>query len=196
MSKEPLFYRTVRPLIVLFVKLYRPTIIGKENIPAYEGVVLAGNHTNYLDTVLLISSTKRTVHYLAKEELHKSKIGFLFKAMATIPVNRKKKDPNALKQAYKVLNDNGVIGIHPEGTINRTDDIILPFKYGAVSMAEKTNSYIVPFSITGKYKIFRKSVTICFGEKYKVNKELKEEKEILEEKVKALILKNRKKENK
>ena len=35
--------------------------------------------------------------------------------------------------------------------INKTENIILPFKYGAVKMAKETNSYIVPFSITNKY---------------------------------------------
>ena len=28
----------------------------------------------------------------------------------------------------------------------------MPFKYGTVKMAKETNCYIVPFSITGKYK--------------------------------------------
>ena len=74
------------------------------------------------------------------------------------------------------------------------NDIIMPFKFGAVSMSSKTNSTIVPFSITGKYKIFRKnSVTICFGKPYKINTDsLEEANNELMDKVKTLIIKNRK----
>ena len=49
------------------------------------------------------------------------------------------------------LKEDKVIGIFPEGTINRTDDIIMPFKIGAVKMAYETNSEIVPFAITGDF---------------------------------------------
>jgi 1-acyl-sn-glycerol-3-phosphate acyltransferase len=55
-----------------------------------------------------------------------------------------------------------VIGIFPEGTINRTDDIIMPFKIGAVKMAKETNTKIVPFVITGEYKAFKKNIAIEF----------------------------------
>ena len=55
------------------------------------------------------------------------------------------------------LEEDKLIGIFPEGTFNRTNDIVMPFKYGAVSMASKTNSTVVNFSITGKYKLFKKN---------------------------------------
>ena len=51
----------------------------------------------------------------------------------------------------KVVIDNKVIGIFPEGTINRTEDIIMPFKYGAVKMSKETNKLLVPFAINNKY---------------------------------------------
>ena len=38
----------------------------------------------------------------------------------------------------------------------------MPFKIGAVKMSKETNTKIVPFVITGKYKVFKKSVTIEF----------------------------------
>ena len=51
-------------------------------------VVLGGNHTSNLDCLLLISSTKRKIHFLAKDSLIKGKFGFIFKNMGIIPVNR------------------------------------------------------------------------------------------------------------
>ena len=81
------------------------------------------------------------------------------------------------------LKDNGVIGIFPEGTVNKSKDELLPFKYGAVSFASKTDSYIVPFAITGKYKLFRKSVKVKYGKPYKVKTDLEKENEILRNKI-------------
>jgi 1-acyl-sn-glycerol-3-phosphate acyltransferase len=68
--KEPKFYRFARLIVTAFVKLvYRPTVVGKENIPKEGGIVLAGNHTNYFDSILLISCTKRTIHFLGKKRI-------------------------------------------------------------------------------------------------------------------------------
>ena len=161
--KEPKLYRIVRPIIkVLFYILYKPTIIGKENIPKEGKIILAGNHTNNLDCILLISSTKRTIHFLAKEELMQGIKKIIFKNMGIIPVNRKIHDKEALKSAINTLHNDKVIGIFPEGTFNRTKNTILPFKIGAVKMASVTKSKIVPFTITGKYTLFKKNIKIQF----------------------------------
>ena len=78
------------------------------------------------------------------------------------------------------------MGIFPEGTINRTKDIIMPFKKGAVVMAIKTNSPIVPFAINGKYK--KNELKIIFGKPYYPKTEdAEKEIEILEDKVIDLI---------
>lgn len=168
-EKDPIFYKIVRPIITLFVKVcYRPTIIGKENIPKNGRIVIAGNHTNNFDCILLIASTKRCIHFLAKDELYKGPKKILFKNMGIIPVNRRQKDGQSLKKAIDFLNKDMSIGIFPEGTFNRSDKTILPFKIGAVKMAHDTNSKIVPFVIKGEYKLFRKSVSIEFLKPMKV----------------------------
>lgn len=160
---KPFLYRIVRPIIKIFMKVfYCPKYIGLENIPKEGRIVLAGNHTNNLDALLIISTTKRTIHFLAKDSLVKGIKGIIFKNMGIIPVNRTIHDKNALKNAIDILNKDEVIGIFPEGTINRTNDIIMPFKIGSVKMSYETNSKIVPFTITGKYKLFKKDITIEF----------------------------------
>ena len=190
---EPLLYKIVRPLIKLYVDiLYNPKIIGKENIPKDKRVILAGNHTNNFDSILLISSTKRCIHFLAKDSLYKGFKKIIFKNMGIIPVNRKIHDKNAILKGTEILKNNGVIGIFPEGTINRTEDIIMPFKYGAVSMASKTDSLIVPFTITGDYKLFKNNLTLKFEEPYKINSEdLTKENEKLMKIVSASLKKSR-----
>ena len=161
--KEPLLYRIVRPIVTFLVHIvFRPTYISLENIPKSGRIVLAGTHTNDFDSPLLMSCTKRVIHFLAKESLTKGILGPAFKALGLIPVNRSIHDKGALKSAINTLEEDKVIGIFPEGTINRTDDLIMPFKIGAVKMSKETNTKIVPFVITGKYKVFKKSVTIEF----------------------------------
>ena len=58
---------------------------------------------------------------------------------------------------------------------------LLPFKFGAVSMAQKTGAYLVPFVITGTYKFRSKDLVVRIGKPFKV-----EEKEDLEKANKQL----------
>lgn len=184
--KEPILYRMVRPIITwLFRLIYHPTYIGLNNISTDTKCVLAGNHTNNFDCLLLISSTKRTIHFLAKDELTKGLKKIIFNNMAIIPVNRKIHDKNALNSGINVLNNGGLIGIFPEGTINKTNDTIMPFKIGAVKMAHDTESKIVPFVITGKYKPFRKSITVEFFKPFAIENNLDVENKKLMHKIKT-----------
>ena len=172
--KDVLLYKILRPIItVLFKTLYRPKIIGIENISNSGRLILAGNHTNNFDSALLISSTKRNIHFLAKVELFKGIKKLLFSNMGLIPVYRNGKDQKALQTAYKYLENNKVIGIFPEGTFGKGK--ILPFKMGAVKMAYETNSKIVPFAIKGTYKLFSKNLKIVFGKPIKIKSDNLEE---------------------
>ena len=64
-------YIIARPIITLFMKLfYKVEIINKENIRD-KNALLVGNHTSNLDALLVISSTKRNIRFLAKQELFK-----------------------------------------------------------------------------------------------------------------------------
>ncbi len=184
---EAFLYKVVRPIITfLFIHLYKPKIIGKENIPKEGRIILAGNHTNNFDCFLLMSSTKRCIHFLAKDELWKGPKRIIFSHLGLIPVNRRKKDPNSLFMAKSYLEHEKVIGIFPEGTFSR-DGNLLPFKYGAVKMAEDTNTSIIPFAIKGKYKIFSKDLQIIFGEELKIKENLEIENKKLQNKVKELL---------
>ncbi len=161
--KEPMLYRFLKPLIKGFITLcFRPKYIGLENIPKDGRCVLAGNHTRIFDPLLIVGCTKRTVHFLAKDELYKGVNGIIFRHMGIIPVNRKIHDKDALKMAKDVLNNDCLIGIFPEGTVNKTSDVIIPFKIGAVKMAHDTKSKIVPFVIKGKYKLIGGKLSIEF----------------------------------
>ncbi len=171
--KEPFFYRFIaRPIVRVFIKLwYHPTVVGLENVPKKGRVVLAGNHTNDMDSVMMVGIVPyRVLHFLAKDSLLKGAKKLIFKGMGIIPVNRSIHDKNALNNAINALNEDKSIAIFPEGTINRTEDIIMPFKIGAVKMASETNSEIVPFIITGEYRFRSKDLKIEFLKPIKIPK--------------------------
>lgn len=144
----------------LFMK---PTIIHKENIPE-GGFLYAGTHVSYFDGLEVGYTTTRCVHFIAKKELFKNiLLNNFFKFLGVIPVDRNNKNPEAKKEAIDNLKNNNIVCIFPEGTINKTNNYILPFKYGAVSIAHKANKPIVPFAIIGKPKIFNYRVKIIIG---------------------------------
>jgi len=166
-EKDVLLYKLVRPIVTIFVKIvYRPTIIGKENIPKKGKIILAGNHTSILDCVLLMSSTKRNIHYLAKKELFTGIKKIFFSNMGLIPVDRSKKDKSVLPLAKKYLDNGCVIGIFPEGTTEKGIKKLLPFKIGAVKLSNETNTKIIPFKIIGDYKPFKKNIKIIFEKEF------------------------------
>ena len=192
MKDKKIIYNLVKGFCYpFFMLLYHPKIVGKEKLNTKEGYILAGNHTAYLDVFLLIAANKRQIHCFTIIELFNTKIkNSFFTSMGCIPVDRKKKNNGSILEGVKVLNEEKVVGIFPEGTYNRTDKIIIPFKYGAVAMAQKTNKALIPFAIVGKYQIFGKSVKIVFGEPYKLKEDLETENHKLEQKVISLIKEN------
>ena len=72
------------------------------------------------------------------------------------------------------------------------DSILLPFKYGAVSMASKTNAKIVPFGVTGHYVKNSNDLTVSFAKPLDVNNynSLEEANLALRENVKSLVKQN------
>ena len=176
MPKDTTFYKVVRPLVVFLVKiLFHPKVKGIENIPKDKRFLLAGNHTKFLDPVIIVGVQKRHIHFLAKEELFHGITKFIVKGMGCVPVNRKIHDHNALQGAIDYLNNDLCVGIFPEGTINKTNKTVLPFKIGAVKACHDTNTLLVPFVITGRYKIIGKGVQIEFLKPIKIGNDLTKE---------------------
>ena len=193
-QKDTIFYKIVKPLVWFFIKVFiHPKVIGLENIPKKGRILLAGNHTRWLDPVSLVGITKRQVHFLAKEELFHGITKPIVKGMGCVPVNRKIHDKSALEEAIHFLEADLCIGIFPEGTINRTKEVIMPFKIGAVKACHDTNTKLVPFIITGKYKVFGKSATIEFLEPITIGDNLEEENQKFMELVKEKRIEGMKK---
>ena len=171
-KKSDTSYRFLRFLLSpVATVLYHPVYIGKDNIPESGSVILCSNHRHAADAAFLSMSTKRTVHYLAKKELHTSPLGFFYRMAQTIPVDRSRKDSNPSAAAHEVLKKNEVIGIFPEGTRNKHAEELLPFHYGAVRMAQKSGASIVPIAICGEIKPFTGNVRVHIGKPYTIGEE-------------------------
>lgn len=186
--KESKLYTISLPIIKILVKIIlRPKIINKEYIND-EKIILAGTHTHDLDCLLLMSSTKRHIHFLAKKELFEGKFKFIFKNMDLIPVDRKNKDKSVIPAAKKYLEENKIVGIFPEGTYSKNHEL-LPFKIGTVKIAHDTNSKIVPFIIKGNY--FKNNLKIVYGPPFKIESDnLEEENKKFREKIIKMLEEN------
>ena len=189
--KKEILYIIFRPIFTfIFKAYYNPTMINKEYIPKKGAAVIAGNHKHALDPILVDVCTKRVVHTLAKKDLHDGKFGCFFRAIGTIPVDLKAKhNKQSLTTAIDYLKKDSLINVSPEAKRNYTEEILLPFKVGAVVMAQRTNCKIVPYSITGDYKFRSKNLKITFGKPLDVSKMTVEEaNELLFNKVKKLLI--------
>ena len=188
------FYRIVKPLLNFLIWfLYHPKVVGRENIPKKGPVVFAGNHTRWSDPPTLCAIVHgRQVHFLAKIELFRKGglTTMITKGMGSIPVDRTKHDKGALDNAINALKSGLSIGVFPEGTINRTDDITMPFKIGAVKMSHDANATLVPFVITGKYNLFRRGIQIEFLKPIENEDDLEKMNEKLRQAVSDGIVKN------
>lgn len=197
MKKNYFIYKTFRFIFFPLMKIvYRPKIVNAHYIPKKGAAIIAGNHKHALDPILVDTCTKRMVFTLAKKDLHDGPFGFFFRAVGTIPVDLKSStNKGATSAAVDKLKEGNLINLSPEAKRNYTDELLLPFKYGAVSMAKKTNTKIIPYSITGDYKLFSNNLKIVFDKPIDIsNLEIEEANEKLYNNILKLLKENMSKE--
>lgn len=142
---------------------YRVKIVGKENIPEEGPAIICGNHLHAFDSVFLVAYTKRKIHFVAKKELFRHRfMRWIEKPFGLIPIDRDKhQDIEAMKKSLKVLKDNELLGIFPEGTRNGMAKHV-EIKSGVAYFAVKTGVKVIPIGIKGNFKLFSK-VTYNIG---------------------------------
>ena len=170
MKENKTLYKIAKAIYSKLLKIiYRPTVKGEKNIPEKGAIIFVGNHKHAFDPIMVMSNTNRTIHYMAKESLFKGIHGKIFESIGTIKIHKNKSNPIAIKEAEEILKQGGAVGIFPEGTRNRTNQELLKFRHGAVEIAKKTNTPIIPFAIKGDYKLFKKGLSIEFGKPIKIS---------------------------
>lgn len=153
-----MIYRIARMMLLIFLKIFNRIEIEGEKIPPQGPLVIVANHKSLWDPAVLGCSIKRTIHYMAKEELFQIPVlGRLLLMVQAFPVKRGKIDRNALRIALKCLEEGQVLGLFPEGTRSKTEEL-LPFQPGAAIFALKIGAPIIPVALVGTKSIFPASL--------------------------------------
>lgn len=139
---------------LIFGLMFRPKIIGVENLPASGGFILSANHVSNWDPPILATFIDREVCYMAKEELFKNPIfAATIRALHVFPVKRGAADKNAIKNAVKILKSGECLGLFPEGTRSKTGKIGKA-ESGVSLIASMTKVPIIPAALVNTNKIF------------------------------------------
>lgn len=143
---------------IFAIIIYRPKILGKENIPEAGGAMLCPNHIHNLDAAVIVAMFKRKVNVLAKEELFKNRfLCWIADLFGIYPVKRGKADMQAIKTSLTLLKKDEILLMFPEGTRNGMAKGIKP-KNGAVLIAATAKKPIIPIGIQGNFKPFTKVI--------------------------------------
>ena len=190
-----MFFWIIKIITFLPLSIFCPTrVIGKRNLPKGK-VILVCNHKSNIDYVYLFTNIWRKQYVLAKKSLFKNFfIGKFFKLCCGIPVDRDNVELDTIKQCLKVLKENKLLTIFPEGTRNKTNKDLLEFKAGASVFAIRSGAPIIPVYITKKPKLFCINKIIIgkplyFDNSYKGEEGTKKANEIIKENM--LSLKNK-----
>lgn len=164
--KENKSIKVLRPLAKLVVNtMFNLEFAGKENIPNSGSFIIASNHIQYFDPVIISVIVPRAVHFMAKSEVFENGFSaFFLKALNSFPVKRERIDRAALGYAKKIIDSGWLLGIFPEGRRSK-DGYIQNAKNGLAYLAQKTNAAVLPVSIykTPGDSSRRPRVTVRFG---------------------------------
>ena len=114
------------------------------------------NHYTLLDVAYPIATTWEELHFVAKKETFSTFFfGFLARSTKAIAANRDGSDVRTLLDCLKCLKNGEKIVIFPEGTRNKTNEELLPFKHGAAMMAIRAKVPVIVLVAYNKPKYFR-----------------------------------------
>lgn len=149
-------YNLAKGLFRIQFKLMGWKIRGLENLPPEGPVILAINHVSLWDPIVAASSVPRQVSYMAKEELFSIPLlGPIIRRLGAFPVKRGQGDMSAIRQSLKVLKEQKVLGLFPEGTRSKTGELQkgLP---GIALLMEKGKATVVPVKVSGTKQLLTK----------------------------------------
>jgi 1-acyl-sn-glycerol-3-phosphate acyltransferase len=141
------FVRIVTSLIAwIFFRTrgYRP-----EKVPAAGAVILAPNHFSFFDHFFLGVSLRRKVQFMAKSQLFKPPMSWIYTHGGVFPVRRGYADDDAFVTAVNVLDRGGVVAMYAEGGRSRSGELSTKPRRGIGRLALLSGAPIVPVAIHG-----------------------------------------------
>jgi len=166
-------YEIVRVLTSLYAwTFFRARSISSEKVPASGAVILAPNHFSFLDHFFLGAFIRRKVRFMAKSQLFKAPLQFVFSHGGVFPVRRGFGDEEAFITAGTILARGGCVAMYCEGGRSRTGKLSEKVRPGIGRLALESGAPIVPVAIHGSSKVrnwkrlqFPK-VTVQYGEPF------------------------------
>ena len=156
--------------------VFRVRVTGLEHLPASGPVLIAGNHTGFLDGPVVFVLLPRPSAFLVKSELYDSPFRRVLEFAHQIPVRRGTPDRTALRRALDVLRAGGVLGVFPEGT--RGEGRLESVQHGIGYLALRAGCPVVPVVCVGTAEAlpkgrrlprWRAPVTVAFGPAFQVS---------------------------
>jgi 1-acyl-sn-glycerol-3-phosphate acyltransferase len=149
--------RVVRPILWL---LFRPRVIGGENVPAYGPLIVASNHLSFIDSFIIPLAVPRPVTYIAKADyfvgggLKRGFVRWFLTNLGHVPVKRgaRRAAMGALEQAGDVLANSGAFAIYPEGT-RSPDGRLYRGRTGVGWLVLASGARVLPVALEGTEKI-------------------------------------------
>jgi 1-acyl-sn-glycerol-3-phosphate acyltransferase len=150
--RPSLGYRLLqRFLLGFFRTFYLLEVRSLEHIPVDGPVIIAANHVNPFDALVLVACVPRRMRFVVwNRTFDKPVIGWLLRATGCIPINRDKPDLTAFKESLRWLETGDMLGIFPEGRYTETGHLH-ELKPGTARIAMAAAAAIVPATLTGAY---------------------------------------------
>ncbi len=139
-------YRLGIPVLTLFLKLlFRLEVVGREHVPANQGVLLVARHRSYWDIPLLLAALgpRHRIHFVARHTLLRNPLFYPFVKYFAIPINRERFGMDDFRKVVRAIQDDKIVGIFPEGTTRPTPHV----RVGAVRFAERAKKPFLPVRI-------------------------------------------------
>jgi 1-acyl-sn-glycerol-3-phosphate acyltransferase len=171
-TREPDWvYEATRMLLTPYSwVLFRARGIDPEKVPAAGPVILAPNHFSFLDHFFLGISIRRKVRFMAKSQLFKKPMEFVFSHGGVFPVRRGHGDEEAFLTANTILGNGGCVAMYAEGGRSRTGRLGENVRPGIGRLALESGAPVVPVGIHGSSRVrnwkrlqFPK-VTVLYGD--------------------------------
>ncbi len=139
-----------RPLLQ---SLFSFQVDGVDKVPTSGPVLIAANHSNYLDGVVLGAALSRKIVFLVMPRVyHATRLHPAFhRHVGSIPINLERPDPGAIKRTLQVLEAGEVVGIFPEGPFSLEGRLVRG-QSGVALIALRAGVPVVPTAIFGTYQ--------------------------------------------